>query len=85
MIKKRSGPSKKTNEDEELAALLKENSSQTQKEVANVNEAAMSKRLHGMKMIQIEENRVSHKVIEANICKSFNGFQLFACKIQKMA
>lgn len=82
MIKKRSGPSKKTNEDE---ALLKENSSQTQKEVANVTEAAMSKRLHGMKMIQIEENRVSHKVIEANICKSFNGFQLFACKIQKMA
>ncbi len=54
--KERSGQQKKL-EDEKLEALLKENSAQTEKELAeqlNGTQAAISKRLHTLKMIQKE-------------------------------
>ncbi len=57
-------------EDEKLEALLKENSAQTEKELAeqlNVTQAAISKRFHALKMIQKEGKWVPHELTEANI------------------
>lgn len=67
--KERSGQPKKF-QDEELEALLKENSAQTEKELAkqlHVTQAAISKRLHAMKMILKEGKWIPHQLTEANI------------------
>ena len=67
--KERSGQPKRF-EDEDLESLLKEDSTQTEKELAkqlNVTQAAISKRLHAMKMIQKEGKWIPHELNQANI------------------
>lgn len=72
--KERSGQPKKF-QDDQLEALLNENTAQTLKELAeqlNVDESTVSRRLHAMGKIQKEGRWVPHKLSESAIANRFN-------------